>query len=114
MGCPYGASRRAGRMSRSVRCATLRFRRAPSPDPRRHGFLDKTMRSPRTPERTCFVFRPRAPLDARQTLARYGRWGPDPASPYREGTLHRVAKIGGSLVPFRLTVDGPVARPRAP
>jgi DNA-3-methyladenine glycosylase II len=71
------------------------------------------MRSPRTDERSLFAFRPRAPLDAGQTLARYGRWGPDPASPYHEGTLHRVARIDGRLVPFRLAVDGPVARPRA-
>jgi DNA-3-methyladenine glycosylase II len=72
-----------------------------------------TMRSPRTTQRALFAFRPRAPLDALQTLARYGRWGHDPASPYREGTLHRVAKIGGRLVPFRLAVDGSVTRPRA-
>jgi DNA-3-methyladenine glycosylase II len=71
------------------------------------------MRSPRANERALVAFRPRAPLDARQTLARYGRWGPDPASPYREGTLHRVAKVGSRLVPFRLAVDGAVTRPRA-
>ena len=71
------------------------------------------MRSPRTDEQALFGFRPRAPLAAGQTLARYGRWGPDPASPYHESTLHRVAKIDGRLVPFRLAVDGPTARPRA-
>jgi DNA-3-methyladenine glycosylase II len=71
------------------------------------------MRSPRTSERALFAFRPRPPLDARETLARYGRWGVDPANPYREGTLHRVATVEGRLVPFRLTVDGPTTRPRA-
>ena len=71
------------------------------------------MRSPRTDERARFGFRPRAPLDAGQTLARYGRWGPDPASPYRDSTLHRVARIDGRLVPFRLAIGGPTARPRA-
>ena len=49
----------------------------------------------------------------RQTLARYGRWGPDPASPYHDGTLYRVARVEEGLVPFRLSVSGPVARPRA-
>lgn len=71
------------------------------------------MRSPHTHERALLAFRPRAPLDARQTLARYGRWGPDPASPYREGTLHRVARVSGRLVAFRLAVGGPTIRPRA-
>jgi DNA-3-methyladenine glycosylase II len=47
------------------------------------------------------------------TLARYGRWGPDPANPYQDGSLHRVALVGERLVPFRLTVTGPPARPRA-
>jgi DNA-3-methyladenine glycosylase II len=37
----------------------------------------------------------------------------DPASPYRDGTLYRVAHVGERLVPFRLTVAGPPARPRA-
>lgn len=59
------------------------------------------------------VFRPRAPLDARLTLARYGRWGDDPATRYRAGVLYRVARVEGRLVPFRLTVAGPPARPRA-
>jgi len=59
------------------------------------------------------AFRPQPPLDVRQTLARYGRWGPDPASPYHDGTLYRVARVEDGLVPFRLSVSGPVARPRA-
>ena len=59
------------------------------------------------------AFRPRPPLDARLTLARYGRWGADPASLYRDGSLCRVARVGARLVPFRLTVAGPPARPRA-
>lgn len=71
------------------------------------------MRSPRHSERAILAFRPRPPLDARATLARYGRWGFDPANPYREGTLHRVATVENRLVPFRLTVEGPPARPRA-
>lgn len=71
------------------------------------------MLAPSRSERVVFAFRPRAPLDAHQTLERYGRWGPDPASPYRDGTLHRVARVDGRLVPFRLTVTGPPARPRA-
>ena len=71
------------------------------------------MRSPRTGERALFAFRPRPPLDARETLARHGRWGIDPANLYREGTLHRVATVGPVRVPFRLTVDGAIARPRA-
>jgi DNA-3-methyladenine glycosylase II len=71
------------------------------------------MRSLRTSERALFAFRPRPPLDARQTLARYSRWGVDPANLYRDGTLHRVATVGRRPVPFRLTVDGPTVRPRA-
>lgn len=64
-------------------------------------------------ERALFAFRPRPPLDVDLTLARYGRWGVDPANPYRDGTLHRVARVGDRLVPFRLAVSGPPARPRA-
>ena len=63
--------------------------------------------------RTVLAFRPHPPLDARLTLARYGRWGVDPASLYRDGALYRVARVGDRLVPFRLTVAGPVERPRA-
>jgi DNA-3-methyladenine glycosylase II len=63
--------------------------------------------------RALLAFRPRPPLDARQTLARYGRWGVDPANPYHDGTLYRVADVGGRLVPFRLAVEGPSIRPRA-
>lgn len=59
------------------------------------------------------TFYPPPPLDARQTLARYGRWGLDPASPYVDGILHRVARVDGALVPFRLAVTGPTSRPRA-
>jgi DNA-3-methyladenine glycosylase II len=59
------------------------------------------------------AFRPQPPLDAPLTLARYGRWGADPASPYRDGALYRVMRVGDRLVPFRLTVAGPSARPRA-
>ena len=59
------------------------------------------------------AFRPHPPLDARLTLARYGRWGVDPGSLYRDGALYRVARVGDRLVPFRLTVAGPVERPRA-
>lgn len=59
------------------------------------------------------AFRPRPPLDGRLTLARYGRWGPDPASPYRDGVLYRVARVGDRLVPFRLVVAGAPGRPRA-
>src|SRR5512134_3279378 len=64
-------------------------------------------------DRALLAFRPRPPLDVDLTLARYGRWGLDPASPYRAGTLHRVARVGDWLVPFRLTVAGSPARPRA-
>jgi DNA-3-methyladenine glycosylase II len=63
--------------------------------------------------RALLAFRPRPPLDVHQTLARYGRWGVDPASPYRDGTLYRVARVGDRLVPFRLAVAGPPARPQA-
>jgi DNA-3-methyladenine glycosylase II len=59
------------------------------------------------------AFRPRPPLDARLTLARYALGGADPASLYRGGALHRVARVDGRLVPFRLTVTGPPERPRA-
>ena len=71
------------------------------------------MRPPSRNGRALLAFRPRPPLDVDLTLARYGRWGIDPASPYRDGTLHRVARTGDRLVPFRLTVAGPPARPRA-
>jgi DNA-3-methyladenine glycosylase II len=69
-----------------------------------------------TPSRNglrVLAFRPRPPLDARLTLARYGRWGVDPASPYEDGVLYRVARVGDALVPFRLAVTGPADRPRA-
>jgi DNA-3-methyladenine glycosylase II len=59
------------------------------------------------------VFRPRPPLDARLTLARYARWGVDPATPYHDGVLYRVARVDDQLVPFRLAVTGPAGRPCA-
>ena len=71
------------------------------------------MQAPSRNRRAALAFRPRPPLDARQTLARYGRWGPDPASPYHDGTLYRVARLGERLMPFRLSVVGPATRPRA-
>jgi DNA-3-methyladenine glycosylase II len=71
------------------------------------------MQPPSRKGRALLAFRPRSPLDAGLTLARYGRWGVDPASPYRDGTLYRVARVGDRLVPFRLAVTGPPARPRA-
>ena len=71
------------------------------------------MQAPAPARRAVLTFRPGAPLDARQTLARYGRWGVDPASPYHDGTLYRVACLGDALVPFRLSVAGPPAGPRA-
>jgi DNA-3-methyladenine glycosylase II len=71
------------------------------------------MRPPSRNDRALLAFRPRPPLDVGLTLARYGRWGVDPASPYRDGTLHRAARVGDRLVPFRLTVAGSPARPRA-
>jgi DNA-3-methyladenine glycosylase II len=70
------------------------------------------MQAPSRNGRGLFAFRPRSPLDASLTLARYGRWGVDPASPYRDGVLYRVARVDGQAVPFRLTVTGPAARPR--
>ena len=66
-----------------------------------------------TDGRAVLAFRPTPPLDARLTLARYGRWGLDPASPYADGVLHRVARVGPALVPFRLAVTGPPGWPRA-
>jgi DNA-3-methyladenine glycosylase II len=71
------------------------------------------MQAPAPARRAVLTFRPRPPLDARQTLARYGRWGVDPANPYHDGTLYRVARLGDALVPFRLSVAGPLAGPHA-
>jgi DNA-3-methyladenine glycosylase II len=71
------------------------------------------MQLPSGKGRALLAFRPRSPLDARLTLARYGRWGVDPASPYRDGTLYRVARVGDRLVPFRLAVTGLPIRSRA-
>ena len=71
------------------------------------------MLTPSRTRRALLAFRPRPPLDVRQTLARYGRWGVDPASPYHDGTVYRVARLGERLVPFRLSVVGPPAQPRA-
>lgn len=71
------------------------------------------MHTPSRNGQPVLAFRPRPPLDARLTLARYGRWGVDPASPYADGVLYRVARVGDELVPFRLTVTGPADRPRA-
>ena len=76
-------------------------------------FLTKKMQPPSRTGRALLAYRPQSPLDVDLTLARYGRWGVDPASPYRDGTLHRVARVGQRLVPFRLTVAGPPAQPRA-
>jgi DNA-3-methyladenine glycosylase II len=59
------------------------------------------------------AFRPRPPLDARLTLARYRLWGVDPASLYRDGVLYRVARVNGRVIPFRVAVAGPRDRPRA-
>jgi DNA-3-methyladenine glycosylase II len=70
------------------------------------------MQTPARPGRTVLAFSPPPPLDARLTLARYGRWGLDPASPYVDGVLYRVARLADGLVPFRLAVTGPTARPR--
>ena len=71
------------------------------------------MQTPARPEPTVLTFHPPAPLDARLTLSRYGRWGLDPASPYVDGVLYRVARLGDGLVPYRLAVAGPADRPRA-
>jgi DNA-3-methyladenine glycosylase II len=71
------------------------------------------MQPPSRKRRVLLAFRPRPPLDVDLTLARYGRWGVDPASPYRDGTLHRVVRVGERLVAFRLAVTGPPAHPRA-
>jgi DNA-3-methyladenine glycosylase II len=62
--------------------------------------------------RHVLTFRPQPPLDARATLARYGLWGADPASPYRDGVLHRVTRAEGRLVPFRLAAGEDPATPR--
>jgi DNA-3-methyladenine glycosylase II len=70
------------------------------------------MHGPSTNAPSVLAFRPRPPLDARITLARYGQWGDDPASPYADGVLHRVARVDGRLVPFRLAVDGDPDAPR--
>lgn len=71
------------------------------------------MHAPARNGRSVLAFYPASPLDARLTLSRYGRWGLDPASPYVDGMLYRVARIDDGLVPFRLAVTGPVDRPRA-
>lgn len=58
-----------------------------------------------------FSLRPHPPLDFHRTLERYRVWGPDPANVYQDGTFYRVARVGGHLVPFRLTASGSVGRP---
>jgi DNA-3-methyladenine glycosylase II len=42
---------------------------------------------------------------------RYRLWGDDPANVYRDGAFHRVARVGPTRVPFRLTAAGPLDRP---
>ncbi len=58
-----------------------------------------------------FAFRPAPPLDFDLTLARYRLWGVDPANVYAGGAFHRVARVAGRPVPYRLTAAGPAARP---
>ena len=69
------------------------------------------MPSATTNGRGFFAFRPAPPLDFVLTLERYRLWGPDPASLYTNGALHRVARVGAQPVPFRLTASGAVGRP---
>ncbi len=69
------------------------------------------MQGPSRNGRRVLAFRPRPPLDARLTLARYGLWGEDPAAPYRDGVLYRVSYVGDRAVPFRLQ---PAGTPDAP
>jgi len=58
-----------------------------------------------------FSLRPDPPLDFDLTLQRYRLWGIDPANVYADGAFHRVARAGGSAVPFRLTASGSAERP---
>jgi DNA-3-methyladenine glycosylase II len=69
------------------------------------------MRDTTTSGRGVLTLRPRPPLDVDLTLQRYRLWGDDPANVYRDGAFHRVARAGGSRVPFRLTAAGPADRP---
>jgi DNA-3-methyladenine glycosylase II len=52
------------------------------------------------------------PLAAARTLERYAVHGEDPASRLVAGALHRVARLGPALVPYRIAAEGPVTAPR--
>ena len=58
------------------------------------------------------MLRPRPPLDFDLTLQRYRLWGVDPGTVYQDGTLYRVARVGGARVPFRLAPAGSPSHPR--
>jgi DNA-3-methyladenine glycosylase II len=48
------------------------------------------------------------PFDAAATLARYHRWGDDPATPLDGEVLRRVLRLGERLLPYEVRVAGGV------
>jgi DNA-3-methyladenine glycosylase II len=52
------------------------------------------------------VLRPALPLDVDRTLERHARWGVDPANVCAAGALFRVARVGGTAVPYPLEAQG--------
>ena len=48
------------------------------------------------------------PLDAAATLARYHRWGEDPATRVDGNVLRRVLRLGERLLPYEVQAAGPV------
>ena len=61
--------------------------------------------------RGVLVLRPVAPLDLDRTLERYARWGVDPANVHADGAFFRVARVGGTPVPYRLEASRASRRP---
>jgi DNA-3-methyladenine glycosylase II len=61
--------------------------------------------------RGVLTLRPHPPLAFDLTLQRYRLWGVDPANLYQDGALYRVARLGDTRVPFRVTVAGAPDRP---
>jgi len=48
------------------------------------------------------------PLDVAATLARYHRWGEDPATHIDGDALRRVLRVGDRLLPYEVRASGPV------
>jgi DNA-3-methyladenine glycosylase II len=58
------------------------------------------------------ILTPDDPLDVRGTLARYHRWGEDPANQVADDVFRRVLRIGRQLIPYEVRWTGSVDEAR--